>query len=386
MLRKIGFTLLLLAPCAIAFGQDHESDRTNSLGAMMSSAMKSTKPLPEHDRLRRLAGEWSYVMEMTMPGTPALHGTGKTSIREILGGRFIELHSKADDSDGFENLMLMGYDSRKISPGYFLLGVDSLGHYYIDLRGTWNDKTAAMTLHGEEYDENVGQMISYRQVFRFPGKDTMTCDVFIDMPGVNEGIRMVGVVYQRVSGQGSGHDGKSPSVASNAIGSLRAGIPGTSRTPPARFTGDQIMAMDRAELQSALVHIMRARTMTEIESASRANLDDQYATAMGRLRSMSATGTKPGSASGATGAPTAEDMPSFSKQMISGMSISEARAALTQIVTARRIPGLSAGQRDELSTAFKLILDHLSKTAGAGYAKQELESVEKEESREQADD
>jgi len=39
-----------------------------------------------------------------------------------------------------------------------------------------------------------------------------------------------------------------------------------------------------------------------------------------------------------------------------------------------------------LSTAFKLILDHLSKTAGAGYAKQELESVEKEESREQADD
>lgn len=383
MIRRIGISLLLLAPCAIALGQDPAKDQTNSLGVMMSAAMEASKPLPEHDRLRRLAGEWTYVIEMTMPGTQAMHGSGKTSIREILGGRFIELQSKTDGSDGFENMMLMGYDSRKGSEDYFLLGVDSLGHYYIDLRGTWNEKTAALTLHGEEFDPNANRKIPYRQVFRFPGSDTMTCDIFMDMPGVNEDIRMVGVVYQRVSGATTGADSKSKSLDSKGVGSIRGG---TAGTPPTRFTGEQLEAMDRSELQSALVQIMRARTMTEIESASRSNLDDQYTAALGRLRSMSASKPVASSTSGSMETATAANLPSFTNEMINGMSISEARAALTQIVTARRIPGLSSGQRDELSTAFKMILDHLSKTAGAGFAKQELESVEKEDSREKAGD
>ena len=126
--------------------------------------------------------------------------------------------------------------------------------------------------------------------------------------------------------------------------------------------------------------------MTEIESASRSNLDDQYTAALGRLRSMSASKPVASSTSGSMETATTANLPSFTDEMINGMSISEARAALTQIVTARRIPGLSSGQRDELSTAFKMILDHLSKTAGAGFAKQELESVEKEDDREKADD
>ena len=383
MLRRMSLSILLLIPCSIALGQDKEGGRNNSLGAMMSMAMEASKPLPQHELLRRLAGEWTYVIEMTMPGTPAMHGSGTTSVKEILGGRFIELHSKSGGSDGFENLMLMGYDSRKGNEDYFLLGIDSLGHYSIDLRGTWDEKTAVLTLHGEEFDPNANQTIPYRQVFRFPGSDTMTCDIYMDMPGVNEDIRMVGVVYQRVSGAAA--DGKSRPGEITSSG-IAATSRGSAMTPPTRFTGEQIEAMDRSELQSALVHIMRARTMSEIESASRVELDGQYTTALGRLRTMSASSSGNVSASG-TGSPsTPAELPSFADELINTMTTSEARAALTQIVTARRIPGLSDRQRDELSGSFKKILDHLSKTAGAGVARQQLESVEKSEERETVED
>lgn len=383
MLRRMSLAILLLIPCSIAFGQDKEGGRNDSLGAMMSVAMEASKPLPQHELLRRLAGEWTYVIEMTMPGTPAMHGSGTTSVKEILGGRFIELHSKSGGSDGFENMMLMGYDSRKGHEDYFLLGVDSLGHYYIDLRGAWDEKTAALTLRGEEFDPNANQTIPYRQVFRFPGSDTMTCDIFMDMPGMNEDIRMVGVVYQRVSAADAGDESRPETLASSGIGTRARG---TAMTPPTRFTGEQIEAMDRSELQSALVHIMRARTMSEIESASRADLDSQYTTALGRLRAMSASSAGKAAGSGTGDSATPAGVPSFGDELIDTMTISEARAALTQIVTARRIPGLSDSQRDELSGSFKKILDHLSKTAGAGVARQEVESIEKSEDRENKDD
>ena len=126
--------------------------------------------------------------------------------------------------------------------------------------------------------------------------------------------------------------------------------------------------------------------MSEIESASRADLDSQYTTALGRLRTMSASSAGKGAGSGTGDSATPAGVPSFGDELIDTMTISEARAALTQIVTARRIPGLSDSQRDELSGSFKKILDHLSKTAGAGVARQEVESIEKSEDRENKDD
>lgn len=376
-------SLLLVIPCAATLAQDKaDQQAAPSLNDMMSTAMQTTKPLPEHDRLRQLAGDWTYVVEMTMPGTPVMHGSGTTSIREILGGRFIEMRSNSDGQPPVSSLMIMGYDSRKGKEDYFALGVDTLGHYYVDPRGQWNQATASLELHGDQYDQASGATMPYRQVYRFPGKDTMTLDVFVQMPGSTEDIRMVGVVYQR-------HQGRqvvSPPSQTAARGQHAAGTgdhtssagAGGSQVP--HYTGEQIEAMDRAELQSAIVEIMRARTMRGIQDASRSNLDEQYGMALDKLRSVrTAESAKSTTGSGVEKGGSHEgDLPSFGDAAISHMSMSEARAALTEISSARRIPSLNGQQRAELSEVFQKILTRISSLGSPEEAKKDEAIAEKE--------
>jgi hypothetical protein len=373
MLRHLVLPFVLASSLSTALAQDGEA-QPMSLGDMMSAAMKTTEPLPQHDLLRGLAGEWTYVLEMTMPGSRAMRGSGTTSVRELMGGRFIEVHSMSDGTDGFENLMLMGFDSRKGKENYFLLGIDSLGHYSIDLRGRFNEATGALTLQGEQFDSSSQAVMPYRQVFRFPGKDTMTCEVYLEMPGAREDVRIVGVVYQRESGSTAPAAAtKAPTLATE---SRDAAAGGAASGHPA-ITGEEIEAMDRSELRSALSRIAKARSMTDVEDASRASLDSQYFALMKRMRT-SVAAASPSRPVGSSTSVESGGMPSYGQEMIRNMTRSEARAALTEIITARRIPELDADQRAELTSVFNMILDQLRKTSGITAANDDLGTAEKE--------
>lgn len=351
------------------------SGQGTSLSDMMSSAMTATEPLPEHDLIRSLAGEWRYVIEMTMPGAPVMRGAGTTSVMEIMGGRFMELRSKSSEKDGFENLMLMGYDSRKGKQQYFMLGVDSLGHYYVDLHGSWNPDSAALILTGTEHDPATGVDIDYRQVFRFPGRDVMTCEVFMDMPGSAEFVRVAGLVYQRVEGSGQA----APAVvAKNTTTTAPVAAAPAGRAP---VTADEIEAMDRSELLDALTSIARARTMPELEAASRARLDDQFRATLARLKASQRPYRPISSPEGKTAA----SLPGYGDEMIRNMSRSEARAALNEILTARRIPDLDDSQKAVLKTTFDKIMKQLRAKSGEGVAQAILDSAAKESAASEVD-
>ncbi|MEC7351512.1 MAG: DUF1579 family protein, partial [Planctomycetota bacterium] len=91
-----------------------------SLHEVMAQAMRSTQPTPEHALLTDLVGEWSYVLQMSMPEMPLLRGTGTTTIKPIIGGRFIEMRSTSTEQDPpTESVGLLGYDSRKGREQYF---------------------------------------------------------------------------------------------------------------------------------------------------------------------------------------------------------------------------------------------------------------------------
>ena len=57
---------LLVVSCS--FGQQAESiQQPPSLHQVMSRAMESTQPVSQHELLTDLAGDWSYVILMSMP-------------------------------------------------------------------------------------------------------------------------------------------------------------------------------------------------------------------------------------------------------------------------------------------------------------------------------
>ena len=186
---------LLIVSCA--FGQEPgQIGQPPSLHEVMAKAMESTQPVSQHELLMDLVGDWSYVTMMSMPQMQPLRGSGTTSIKPILGGRFIEIRSSSTEQDPpSESVGLMGYDSRQGHEHYFMLWLDSMGHYYTNAMGQWNPGTASLTFHGAEVDPSNGTSSKYRQVFRFPSTETMTCDVFVSMPGNPEEMHIVTMIY-----------------------------------------------------------------------------------------------------------------------------------------------------------------------------------------------
>lgn len=363
---------LTALPLALVIGVS-ASAQESSLDEMMGQAMEATAPTKEHDLLRRLAGEWTYVVEMTVPGTPPMRGSGMTSIREILGGRFMEFRSTSDAMDPpVQSVSILGYDSRKGIEEYFALSVDTLGHYYIDPRGKWDPESASLVLHGEEFDPATGMNSPYRQVFRFPGEDTMTCEVFITMPGAREPYRMVGIVYRRVQGRQVVDPPMNPLNIANRS---RESFDEDMELPS--YTAGDIESMDRKQLQRAMIGIMRARTMDGVMDATRADLDDQYKHVLDRLRSMpprddpNALGTAPGDDV------EIRSLPAFTDEIIAGMDEQECRAALVQIASSRRDARLDDDERAELKELFSKVFDrmkelqqpHGGKPRGVGEAK-----------------
>ena len=358
------FPLLLVS---YSFGQQPESiEKPPSLHEVMARAMQSTQPVSQHQLLADLVGDWSYVIMMSMPQMQPLRGSGTTSIKSILGGRFIEIKSTSTEQDPpVESVGLMGFDSRSGHDHYFMLWLDTMGHYYTDAMGQWNPGTASLTFHGDEVDPATGQSSKYRQVFRFPSTETMTCDVFVSVPGNPEEMQIVTIVYTRTdveSATGTAAAKRSIGDAMRADAGIgraidRVGASSVALSSP-KYTAEQIETMDRVGLQKAMLQIMRARTMSEVEDATHQNLDTQYELAMARMRTLGLQRSDRADMD-RQGQPDPPPIPSFSPQEIDLMDSGDARKALMDIAGSRRNPDLSPEQKKELQDMFAAVYQQL---------------------------
>lgn len=75
----------------------------------------ASRPGPEHEKLKPLAGTWSYTCKMWMePGGEPIETTGVIEREWILGGRFLSEKVRGtgfDGQPGFEAFGLLGYDN-----------------------------------------------------------------------------------------------------------------------------------------------------------------------------------------------------------------------------------------------------------------------------------
>ena len=356
-----GCLLLTVLVSTQAFARQDSATESPSLHEAQVLVMEGTKPLPEHDRLRAFIGSWKYSMLLTMPGVPPMRAEGTSRGIELFGGRFVQLESTSTETPHVSSLHIFGYDGRDERESYFDLTLDTLGQYFTQTHGDWDESSASLELRGEEKDSFTGLPQRFRQVYSFLSADTITCDVFITPPGATEELRMATMVYERRDG---GASTSAPAVGSTQRERLADLGVRSHRMSEVVIPGhavSEIESMDRAALQSSILQIMRARTFEGLDSKVRSSLDAQYDAAMSRLRSMRRGDTL---ATGALIQPPAPGIPEYSKADLEALEPAQARRALMEIATARRDPSLTPSERERLRILFREIYDQVQMMRG----------------------
>jgi hypothetical protein len=126
------------APAAAASAEDPKKKE------MMDAFMKYATPGESHKALGDMAGKWKYKwVGWEEPNAKPMESTGTSTMKPILGGRFMQNEMKGKFMGmPYEGMALIGYDNLKTQ--YETLWVDNMSTGM--MRGTGSFDTASKTL------------------------------------------------------------------------------------------------------------------------------------------------------------------------------------------------------------------------------------------------
>jgi len=165
-------------------------------GALASAALRpaaqeglpAPKPGPEHELLKKLAGEWDAKMSMGPIQEPA-HQSAKVDL-----GGFWLLSSFEGQMMGqpFQGHEVLGWDTNKQK--YVSCWVDSSAATLAVSEGTWDEATHTLTMVGEGIDPMSGEASPMYQVIHLEGPDK---HVFEMRMGSADAPAMMTITYTR---------------------------------------------------------------------------------------------------------------------------------------------------------------------------------------------
>lgn len=187
-MKKLLVALVLTALTVSA----QEAPKKSEAEAMMEYYIEQAKPVKEHDRLAALAGPWKIASTLWFGDTPTT-STGTASGQMILGGRFLELDARIAGELSGEMLTLMGFDRR--TSEYTMIGLDTLGTYYITAAGKYDEAKKAVVLQGSYAQPPSGEMQKYSFVWTNPTPREHVMNLYFTIGGKD--VRVAETRYTR---------------------------------------------------------------------------------------------------------------------------------------------------------------------------------------------
>ncbi len=147
---------LVLACGAACQTTTHESMSSDTPGKapspqdqqeMMKKMMELATPSAEHMELVKMTGAWTQHYKMRWaPDAPWQGSTGTSTIKSILGGRYVQEDVSATmEGMPFQGMQLLGYD--KLTNEYISLWMDSMCTWWMESRGK-KDAKGVIDMHG----------------------------------------------------------------------------------------------------------------------------------------------------------------------------------------------------------------------------------------------
>ena len=164
--------------------------------AMEEMMMKAAAPGPQHEKLKKLAGEWSVTVVSTMdPSQPPQTSKGTSVVTSIMDGRYLQEQNTADmNGMPFAGMGITGYDN--VLGKYVGSWIDNMGTGIMLSEGTADASGNVITWVGEGSDAMSGKKTKYRMVTRFVDDNKHTFEMYGKGPDGKEA-KIVEITYER---------------------------------------------------------------------------------------------------------------------------------------------------------------------------------------------
>lgn len=164
----------------------------------MQAMMAAMSPGPEHKKLARMAGDWTFTNKMWMdPSAPPAEGSGTVHAEMILGGRYVHSVWKGDFMGmPFEGHGTDGFDN--VTKKHISSWVDNMSTGMMTMTGTCDADGKTCTSTSEPMmDPMTGKMTSFRSVVTWTSDKSFKMEMYMKPEGGSEMKNMEMMVTKR---------------------------------------------------------------------------------------------------------------------------------------------------------------------------------------------
>jgi len=164
-------------------------------------AAKPTAPAPELEMLKEFVGTWKATMTFTMDDSASMTSVGKAVVKEILGGKFIEMeYTAVVMGDDFEGKAIMGFSSNKNEYEHIWIDGSASDFGVATGKPGQGKKKRVVELKSTNMDYRIGKVKDSRMTYEFADENKIVFTMFSkphDEKGAKEKQSM-GIVYERM--------------------------------------------------------------------------------------------------------------------------------------------------------------------------------------------
>jgi hypothetical protein len=163
----------------------------------MAQWMKLNAPGDAQQLLASWAGDWNFEMKSYMaPGQPPTVSKGTSSLKMILGGRYLQETASGDmGGQPFNGLGITAYDN--VKKKYQGLWIDSSMTGFLDAEGDYDTASKTLTLNATTFDPMAGKDVPVKMVTRTVDDKTRVFEWWSPAPGGTDMTKMMEITYTR---------------------------------------------------------------------------------------------------------------------------------------------------------------------------------------------
>jgi len=196
-MKRLLVLVATLSVTTAAFAADAPKAPSAEQQAMMEKMTKAATPGPQHEMLKKMAGEWNATVTMQMdPSQPPEVEQSTSTLTMVMGDRYCqEMVTGQMMGQPFSGMGLTGYDN--VLGKYVSTWVDNMGTGIMTSTGTADASGKVITWIGTMSDPVTGKLTKERMVTTIKDDDHHTFEMYGTPPGGKKEMKMMTIEYTR---------------------------------------------------------------------------------------------------------------------------------------------------------------------------------------------